>query len=1248
MELWIGALNLGFLYAFMTVGVYLTFRVLDFPDITVDGSFTSGAATAAVLIVSGWNPFAALIAAFIVGAIAGYLTGVIYTGLKINGLLAGILVMIGLYSINLHIMGKSNIPLLSEPGFTNFFEGFNPGMTPEIWLSVCLAFVILLFWLLASWLLKTDMGITLRAAGNNPDMISANGVNVAMVNILGIAVSNGLVGLSGGLVAQYQGFADIGMGIGTVIVGLAAVIIGESILKLRSVFAKVLSAVIGSIIFRFMIAFALYAGMNPIDLKLLTALFVLLTLFVSKMSSQEKKRRQMPAFVKFIAGSKKRAIGFAGAAALAAVIFFGVKGEWFSAGTGGGHRKIGIIQINDNGLLDITREAFLKEMAEIGYIEGKNITIDEFNANGDMPTVNSILDKIQMEDYDLIVSLSTPCTQAAINKIKNKPIVFCTVANPFIIKAGKTDTDHLPNVTGVYGWVPMGKTLEIAREFFPENMKIGALWDPAHENSVFNVERLKKAVSKYENIEFFGTNVSNSSEVYQAASSLANKGIDIFILPPDNIVYSAFDAVVKASQHQNIPIILSDISRLGDGALAAYGYDYNISGIQGAHLVDRIFRGENPKDIPFERYKKIAFGLNIKQADKLNINIPAALYEKATGIVGRDLVETGEKKKVGIVQFAMEPNVELCKKGILTAMKANGYEDGKNVEIIYKNAQADFSMINSIMQDFVRRDVDVIIPLSTPCVQSAVQNVGGREKPVVCFTYIFDPYKIGAAKTPDDHIPNMTGVSCFPPSEKIFDLMKEMFPGRKKVGIVWNSSEANSEAVIDKMRPYAKSIGLEIVEATVTSPAEVLEASRSLLIKGAEIFLNPGDNTLNVSFDSFAKVAADRKIPVFSVDADFVNNGAVVGLGPNYFMTGFHGGEYLTRIFNGEKPAVMPILQTEETVLYLNLSLAKKLGFEIKEEIIKRADLIIRDSIQNESEEKRVAVVHFSDNALMTDTENGLNEELEKDDFIRKYNLKIDRYNAQGDFSTATQIAKKIVADKYDYIITLSTPVLQVTANENKTIPHVFGAVTSPYVMGIAKDSANHIPNITGVATLQPVGSTIKLIRAVCPKAKKIGIIWNPAEACSEVCTKNARRAAKVWGFELLEASVSNTNEIIDALKSLIDKDIDLFLTSGDNTVNHAVEMISDILRKKKIPYFTNTFSDVEKGAFLTIGADYEEVGRETAKVAKKVISGENPKDLPIENFVPEKIYINLALAEEYGITIPERIIKKANKIKRQ
>ncbi len=198
----------------------------------------------------------------------------------------------------------------------------------------------------------------------------------------------------------------------------------------------------------------------------------------------------------------------------------------------------------------------------------------------------------------------------------------------------------MPNVTGVYGAVSMDSAIYWINKLLPlessKKFRIGAVWDPSQANSEFNVDNLKKSISQYTNIEFIGAHVTSTAEVHQAASSVAAKDIDMFFLVPDNTVYSAFDAVVSAAKSKNIPIFISDIERIADGALMAYGYDYTSSGIQAANIVHRILNGENPKDIPFEIYNHTVVGINMKVAKSLNIKVPNNVLSKAEKIVSID------------------------------------------------------------------------------------------------------------------------------------------------------------------------------------------------------------------------------------------------------------------------------------------------------------------------------------------------------------------------------------------------------------------------------------------------------------------------------------------------------------------------------------------------------------------------------------------------------------------------------------
>ena len=281
--LWLGAITQGLGYAFLAWGIYISLRVLNFADITVDGSFTLGGAVAATLIVRGVHPVPAVMAAILAAALAGAVTGFIHTRFDITDLLAGILTMTALYSINLHVMGRSNVSLLRERTLFTLLKDTGLPLS-EDWLVFGLFLLLTIICKLGlDWFLRTDFGMAMRATGDNPLMITAQGVDTRRMKVMGLALANGLVGLAGALIAQYQGFADVGMGIGSLVAGIAAVIIGETLTGRRSLPWIVAGVAVGSAVFRLLIALALQVGLNPIDLKLVTAVFVFAALALPRL-----------------------------------------------------------------------------------------------------------------------------------------------------------------------------------------------------------------------------------------------------------------------------------------------------------------------------------------------------------------------------------------------------------------------------------------------------------------------------------------------------------------------------------------------------------------------------------------------------------------------------------------------------------------------------------------------------------------------------------------------------------------------------------------------------------------------------------------------------------------------------------------------------------------------------------------------------------------------------------------------------
>jgi len=300
-----GSIESGLIYALMALGVYLSFRILDFPDLTVDGSFVTGAAVCAVMIVNGFHPIVATITALFAGFIAGSITGVLHTKGNINPLLSGILMMIALYSINLRIMGRSNLPLLQEETFfSKLLETWSPidqvltsviPFTPKTWSVVfSMLLLVVVIKLILDYFLKTEIGLALRAVGDNEQMIQSFSANTDALKVLGLGLSNALVALSGALIAQYNGFSDIGMGIGMIIIGLASVIIGEALIGNKTIVKATLAVIFGAIVYRLIVAFALrFNFFETGDLKLITACIVVLSLTIPRYldKRREKKRK---------------------------------------------------------------------------------------------------------------------------------------------------------------------------------------------------------------------------------------------------------------------------------------------------------------------------------------------------------------------------------------------------------------------------------------------------------------------------------------------------------------------------------------------------------------------------------------------------------------------------------------------------------------------------------------------------------------------------------------------------------------------------------------------------------------------------------------------------------------------------------------------------------------------------------------------------------------------------------------------
>jgi len=283
-SLFLHALEQGLVFGIMVLGVFITYKILDFPDLTVEGSFPLGAAVAAKVIFSGGDPLWGTFLAMIAGSLAGLITGLLHTKLKLTNLLSGILTMTLLYSVNLRIMGRPNIPLLGKITLLGEIKNYFPNLSMDYLIPFFFLFLVVILKFIIDYFLSTEIGLTIIATGDNEQMIRSLGVNTDLTKLMGLCISNALVSLSGALFAQYSGFADVNMGLGTIVAGLACVIIGISIIKIPTIFWRTIAVLVGSLVYRLIMIIALrygYSlGFKPGDLKLISVLLVIIALSV--------------------------------------------------------------------------------------------------------------------------------------------------------------------------------------------------------------------------------------------------------------------------------------------------------------------------------------------------------------------------------------------------------------------------------------------------------------------------------------------------------------------------------------------------------------------------------------------------------------------------------------------------------------------------------------------------------------------------------------------------------------------------------------------------------------------------------------------------------------------------------------------------------------------------------------------------------------------------------------------------------
>ena len=620
-----------------------------------------------------------------------------------------------------------------------------------------------------------------------------------------------------------------------------------------------------------------------------------------------------------------------------------------------------------------------------------------------------------------------------------------------------------------------------------------------------------------------------------------------------------------------------------------------------------------------------------------------------------DAVATERSFRIGLVYFAPEEGFQVCHRGLMDGLRAHGFEEGRNLEVVRAHAQAEIAMIPTLLQDFDSRGLDLIVTFTTPCLTAACSAV--RNTPVV-FTYVYDPIAAGAGTSFADHLPFVTGVGSFPPVAETVDLIQELVPGARRIGSVHNSAEANSEKVLNVARPIFEQKGLALEEVTVSTTAEVLQATQATVARGADAIWITGDNTVQQAFSSVVQAARAANIPIVTNIPEQLVQGALAAVGIAFYDSGVAAAELAARVLKGESPSQIPFRNVAAVWRSVNIDVARELGLEVPESVLSRADEVIdssgrlarsatathRDSGDVAALDRtwKLDLIEYTNMIEVDEMEAGIRAGLAEAGLVAGRDFELRVRNAQGDMATLSILVDAAISEGTDLLLTLSTPALQATAQRARGRPVVFSLTSNPFLAGVGTSNRDHLPNVTGVPTPSAYEELVQLMLELMPEVQRIGTLTIPAEANSVFNTQELGRVAQRAGLELVSVAANTSSEVSDAALALTSQDIDAVAQVAGSLTTTAFVAIMRAAERRDLPVFGFISSNVRQGAVAAQARDYEDAGRKTGHMAARVMRGEDPARMPFEPDQSTRLLVNPEAARRAGIVLPSTVLARA------
>lgn len=626
--------------------------------------------------------------------------------------------------------------------------------------------------------------------------------------------------------------------------------------------------------------------------------------------------------------------------------------------------------------------------------------------------------------------------------------------------------------------------------------------------------------------------------------------------------------------------------------------------------------------------------------------------------------------RVSLVQPASQAVLDDGVRGMVDALAARGFVDGKTLALRKYNAEGDAGVSNAIAKEMVNSDADLLLTVSTLSLQAVANANRTVHKPHV-FALVSDPSATGVGishENPLEHPAWMAGYGTMQPVEQAFQIARQMKPDLKRVGVVWNAAEANSEGQLKIARKVCTALGIELLESTIDSSSGVGEAASALVARGVEAIFVPGDVMVMVGIEPLLAAARKGDVAVFSVIPPNARRGALFDIGADYYEVGRHSGELAADVLDGHDPAKIEIINFLPESVFINeqtlTSLAQK-GWSLPDSVRQRAKVIIGPDGKEQpgpaagkaaatpAPRKRdhpwkLAAILYTESLPAEETEAGLREGMKKWPLVEGRDYTFSVRNAQGDIAALNSLIDAALTDGADIIIPISTPALQAAVRKVKDRPIVFSLVANPMAAGAGKSYEDHLPNVTGIAVLAPADTMLDLLRKHFPQYRRIGTLFCPAEANSVDLKNLVVEHAKARGLEVETVAASSPAELADAAMSLASKPIDAIVQISDNLSSAGFTAITRAANQARKPLFSLNSTALALGAPVAFGRDYHEAGVETAAVLLRVMRGESPSAIPFA--LPPRVVRKASLpnARANGLDLPQGFLDEMETVIRQ